>query len=242
MNLRAGGKKFPQCSRLASTRIFCQLPRVDAFLQSFAMTYAALFPIANPLGNAAIFLSITPGEKSTQRQSQALMGSLYMFGILLLFFVAGNFVMRFFGITLDGVRVAGGLVVAHVGFKLMNPKKEDTHGPEEEAEAKAKPDISLSPLAIPLLAGPGSMAVVMSLSTYHPTVLHTGMSGIAAGIAAVCLTCWVMLREAELVLRVLGVNGANALTKIMAFLLLSIGVQLTLNGAQDWLAAIIKAN
>lgn len=210
------------------------------FLQSFAMTYAALFPIANPLGNAAIFLSITDGEKSVLRRSQALKGSLYMLGILLLFFVGGNFIMRFFGITLDGVRIAGGLVVAHVGFKLMTPRKEDTHGPEEEAEAKAKPDISLSPLAIPLLAGPGSMAVVMSLSSYHPTVLHSGMGGIVAGILAVCATCWLTLREAELVLRVLGVNGANALTKIMAFLLLAIGVQLTLNGAQDWLTAILK--
>ncbi len=203
------------------------------------MTYAALFPIANPLGNAAIFLSITDGEKSVLRRSQALKGSLYMLGILLLFFVAGNFLMRFFGITLDGVRIAGGLVVAHVGFKLMTPRKEDTHGPEEEAEAKAKPDISLSPLAIPLLAGPGSMAVVMSLSSYHPTVLHTGMGGIVAGIAAVCATCWITLREAGVVLRVLGVNGANALTKIMAFLLLTIGVQLTLNGAHDWLLAIL---
>lgn len=193
----------------------------------------------NPLGNAAIFLSITEGEKSASRRSQALKGSLYMLGILLLFFLGGNFLMRFFGITLDGIRVAGGLVVAHVGFKLMTPRKEDTHGSEEEAEAKAKPDISLSPLAIPLLAGPGSMAVVMSMSSYHAAPFQAGMAGILAGIAAVCATCWITLREAEVVLRVLGVNGANALTKIMAFLLLAIGVQLTLDGAQGWLSAIL---
>lgn len=205
------------------------------------MTYAALFPIANPLGNAAIFLSITPGEKSGQRHVQALKGCLYMFGILILFFVGGNLLMRFFGITLDGIRVAGGLVVAHVGFQLMQPRKENTHGPEEETEAKAKPDISLSPLAIPLLAGPGSMAVVMSLSSYHATAFQAGMLGIAAGIAAVCVTCWIMLREADLVLGVLGVNGANALTKIMAFLLLAIGVQLTLDGAGDWLGGLLRA-
>lgn len=204
------------------------------------MTYAALFPIANPFGNAAIFLSITPGEKTAQRRSQALKGSLYMLGILVVFFVGGNLLMRFFGITLDGIRVAGGLVVARVGFRLMNPRKEDTHSPDEEAEARAKPDISLSPLGIPLLAGPGSMAVVMGLSANHAGAFEPGMAGILAGITAVCLTCWLMLREAELVLRVLGVNGANALTKIMAFLLLAIGVQLTLDGAGDWLRAILK--
>lgn len=205
------------------------------------MTYAALFPIANPLGNAAIFLSITPGEKSGLRRSQALKGSLYMLGILLMFYVAGTFIMKFFGITLDGIRIAGGIVVARVGIKLMNPRKEDTHQPEEEAEARSKPDISLSPLAIPLLAGPGSMAVVMSMSSYHLDPFGGGMFGIIAGIIAVCATCWIMLREAEWVLRVLGVNGANALTKIMAFLLLAIGVQLTLAGANDWLTAILKA-
>lgn len=211
------------------------------FIQSFVMTYAALFPIANPLGNAAIFLSITDGEKAPERHIQALKGSLYMFGILLLFFIGGNFIMRFFGITLDGIRVAGGLVVAHVGFKLMNPKKTDTHGPEEEAEAKAKPDISLSPLAIPLLAGPGSMAVVMSFSSYHESIYSQGMLGMLAGIFAVCATCWIMLREADSVLAVLGVNGANALTKIMAFLLLAIGVQLAMNGGQHWLQQTFAA-
>jgi multiple antibiotic resistance protein len=209
------------------------------FLSSFTMTYAALFPIANPLGNAAIFLSITGGEKSALRRSQALKGAFYMLGILLLFFLGGNFLMRFFGITLDGIRVAGGLVVAHVGFKLMTPRKEDTHGPEEEAEAMAKPDISLSPLAIPLLAGPGSMAVVMSMSSYQSSPWQSGMLGIVAGIGAVCATCWITLRQAEVLLRVLGVNGANALTKIMAFLLLAIGVQLTLDGAHGWLASIL---
>jgi multiple antibiotic resistance protein len=217
------------------------LRRVGDFIQSFAMTYAALFPIANPLGNAAIFLSITDGEKAAERHSQALKGSLYMFGILLLFFIGGNFIMRFFGITLDGIRVAGGLVVAHVGFKLMNPKKADTHGPEEEAEAKAKPDISLSPLAIPLLAGPGSMAVVMSFSSFHESIYSQGMLGMLAGIFAVCATCWIMLRQADSVLGVLGVNGANALTKIMAFLLLAIGVQLAMNGGQHWLQQTFAA-
>jgi multiple antibiotic resistance protein len=214
---------------------------VGDFIQSFAMTYAALFPIANPLGNAAIFLSITDGEKAAERRTQALKGSLYMFGILLLFFIGGNFIMQFFGITLDGIRVAGGLVVAHVGFKLMNPKKADTHGPEEEAEAKAKPDISLSPLAIPLLAGPGSMAVVMSFSSYHESIYSPGMVGMLVGIFAVCATCWIMLREADSVLAVLGVNGANALTKIMAFLLLAIGVQLAMNGGQHWLQQTFAA-
>lgn len=210
------------------------------FFHAFVLTYAALFPICNPFGNAAIFLSITDGEKAAQRHQQALKGCLYMLGILLVFLVAGNAIMRFFGISLDGVRIAGGLVVAHVGFKLLSPKREDTHSKEENAEAVAKSDISLSPLAIPLLAGPGSMAVVMSLSSLQDSWFSVHMLGLAAGIFAVCLTCWLMLREADSVLGVLGVNGANALTKVMAFLLLAIGVQLAMDGTQGWMDTVFK--
>lgn len=208
------------------------------FINSFLATYAALFPICNPLGNAAIFLSITDGEKIPQRQSQALKGSLYMVGILLLFWLLGNTIMSFFGISLTGIRIAGGLVVAHVGFKLLNPAKEQkSRQPEEDDEAQSKPDISLSPLGTPLLAGPGSIAVVMSMSTLQKGAWDLGMYGIGAGVIAVGLTCWIMLREAPAVLGVLGVNGANAVTKIMAFLLLCIGVQLGLDGGGEWLRA-----
>lgn len=210
------------------------------FFHAFVLTHAALFPICNPFGNAAIFLSITDGEKAALRHQQALKGCLYMLGILLVFLVAGNAIMRFFGISLDGVCIAGGLVVAHVDFKLLSPKREDTHSREENAEAVAKSAISLSPLAIPLLAGPGSLAVVMSLSSPQDSWFSVHMLGLAAGIFAVCLTCWLMLREADSVLGVLGVNGANALTKIMAFLLLAIGVQLAMDGTQGWVDAVFK--
>ena len=213
---------------------------MNEFFQSLITTYAALFPICNPLGNAAIFLSITDGEKIPLRRAQALKGSLYMLAILMLFWLLGNVIMSFFGISLTGIRIAGGIIVAHVGFKLLNPGKEKKERPaEEDAEAQAKPDISLSPLATPLLAGPGSIAVVMTMTTFHQGAWELGMMGVAAGIFAVALTCWIMLREAPSVLGVLGVNGANAITKIMAFLLLCIGVQLAMDGATEWLQAAL---
>ena len=194
------------------------------------VTFATLFPITNPLGNAAIFLSITEGEKRELRRNQAWKGSLYMFLILAGFFLGGSFIMQFFGISLPGIRIAGGLVITKIGFNLLTPSREATHSDEEHAEAKEKKDIAFSPLAMPLLAGPGSIATIMGMASLLKTPTVIGYASILVGIALVCLTCWLILRESELLMKVLGVNGANALTKIMGFLLLSIGVQLVIDG------------
>lgn len=200
------------------------------FIQIVITTYAALFPICNPLGNAPIFLSITDGEKRATRAAQALKGSLYVFLILAGFLIAGTFILSFFGISLPGVRIAGGFVVATVGMNLLRSAHHQTQQPDEKSEAEDKPDISFTPLALPLIAGPGAIAVVMTRSTENPHLLSMATLAALTGILLLSLTCWIVLREADKVLSVLGVNGANALTKIMAFLLLCIGVQLIIDG------------
>lgn len=200
------------------------------FIQIVITTYAALFPICNPLGNAPIFLSITDGEKRATRAAQALKGSLYVFLILAGFLIAGTFILSFFGISLPGVRIAGGFVVATVGMNLLRSAHHQTQQPDEKSEAEDKPDISFTPLALPLIAGPGAIAVVMTRSTENPHILSMATLAALTGILLLSLTCWIVLREADKVLSVLGVNGANALTKIMAFLLLCIGVQLIIDG------------
>ncbi|MFV0336918.1 MAG: MarC family NAAT transporter [Chthoniobacterales bacterium] len=209
-------------------------------LHAFAFAYAALFPICNPLGNAAIFLSITGGEKAALRHLQALKGSVYMLAILVCFYFIGDMILNFFGLSMEAIRIVGGLIVAKIGFQLLTPKKENTHSAAEENEAQEKEDISFSPLAMPLLAGPGSLAVVISLSALRYDFMSPSMIGTIIGIVAVCGTCWIVLRQADFILRFLGVNGANAMTKIMAFLLVAIGVQLTLTGAGDWLEQLHK--
>ncbi len=193
-------------------------------------TFATLFPITNPLGNAAIFLSITEGETTARRHTQALKGSIYMFAILCVFFLAGSFIMDFFDLTLEGIRIAGGMVIVKIGFSLLNPKPENTHTPIENAEAKEKDDIAFSPLAMPLLSGPGAIAAVMGVAANLPDRNVTNYSLALAGIALVAISCWLILRESERLMGFLGVNGANALTKIMGFLLLCMGVQLAING------------
>lgn len=202
----------------------------SSFFTIVVTTFATLFPIIDPLGNAAIFLSITEGSTTAERRSQALRGVVYMGLILCVFFLAGTFIMDFFGITLAGIRIAGGMVIVKIGFDLLSPKVERTHTPEESREAKEKPDIAFFPLAMPLLSGPGAIAAIMGQAADLPAhdAAHCGV--VLAGILLVCISCWLILRESERLMGFLGVNGANALTKVMGFLLLCMGVQLAING------------
>lgn len=189
-----------------------------------------LFPITNPLGNAAIFLSLTTGENREARRQQAFKGCIYMFVILAAFFLGGQFIMKFFGLSLPGIRIAGGLVITRIGFNLLSPKTEHTHTQEEHQEARSKADIAFSPLAMPLLAGPGAIASIMGMTTTLPVPSLVNYLSVLGGILTVSALCWLVLRQAGWLMKLLGVNGANALTKIMGFLLLCIGVQLVING------------
>ena len=204
---------------------------MENLIHIFLITVSTLFPITNPLGNAGIFLSLTAEQDERTKRRQALRGALFMFLILEAFFLGGSYILNFFGLSLDGVRIAGGILIAKYGMDQLQPRRETTHTNEEHLEAKLKKDISFSPLAMPLLAGPGAIASVIGISS----MIHWSLGSFLAvsiGIVASCLVCWIILRESELLMKFLGINGANALTKIMGFLLLCIGVQLAVDGIQ----------
>lgn len=194
------------------------------------VTLSSLLPITNPLGNAAIFLSLTKMNSKRERHFIAMRASLYMLIILSICLFAGNLLLHFFGLSLAGIRIAGGILIMKYGFDQLEPKREKTHSDEEHAEAKNKTDISFSPLAMPLLAGPGAIAAVMSASSLVSTPSLLNYLGICIGIITTCLIAWIVLRGSENLMPFLGINGANALTKVMGFILLCIGVQLTIDG------------
>jgi multiple antibiotic resistance protein len=196
-------------------------------------TVAARFPITNPLGNAAIFQSLTRANTPAERHDFARRGAFYMFLILSVFSIGGTAIVSFFGISFAGIRIAGGLVITRFGFAQLNPKQETTHSAAEHAEATGKADIAFSPLAMPLLSGPGAIAAIMAVSS---TVKGAGIvphAMVLIGIAVTAAICWITLRQSDLLMNRLGVIGANAITKIMGFLLLCIGVQLVIDGMLD---------
>lgn len=189
-------------------------------------TVIALLPVINPAAAAPTFLTITEGDTPERRLRQLWMACVYMVVILVSFLVGGTFIMNFFGISIPGLRIAGGLMVAAIGTRLVRgTSEEDEHA---HAAARAKQDVSFSPLAMPMLSGPGSIAVTIGLTSLAKGWLD--YVAIVLGIVAVSAITFVTLRLSERVVRVIGRNGMDALSKMMGFLLLCIGVQFIVNG------------
>jgi len=192
-------------------------------------TLIGLLPIINPLSAGPTFLAITEGDSEERRREQARKGSIYMVAILVSFLIGGTFIMNFFGISIPGLRIAGGILLVGIGLNMLGTKRADPKQDAEEHEAaRRKEDISFSPLAMPMLSGPGSIAVTLGF-----TSLATGWLdyvAIIAGIVTVALITYAVLRMSGGLVRVIGPVGVNAMTKIMGFLLMSMGVQFVVNG------------
>jgi multiple antibiotic resistance protein len=202
------------------------------FWQLILGTVIALLPIINPLAGAPTFLAITEGDTHARRMQQLRMACIYMVVILLSFLFGGTFIMSFFGISIPGLRIAGGLLVAGIGSGMLvtAPKGSADEDRAREA-ARGKRDISFSPLAMPMLSGPGSIAVTLGFTSLASTWLD--YVAIILGILAVAAITYATLRLSGKIVTVIGVNGMQALTKIMGFLLLCVGIQFVVNGVTD---------
>ncbi len=192
-------------------------------------TLIGLLPIINPLSAGPTFLAITEGDSEERRREQALKGSLYMVAILVSFLIGGTFIMQFFGISIPGLRITGGILLSGIGLDMLRAQRADPKVEDAEREAaRRKIDISFSPLAMPMLSGPGSIAVTLGF-----TSLATGWLdyvGIIAGIVTVAIITYVVLRLSGRLVGFIGPVGVSAMTKIMGFLLMSMGVQFVVNG------------
>jgi multiple antibiotic resistance protein len=192
-------------------------------------TLIGLLPIINPLSAGPTFLAITEGDSEERRRDQARKGSLYMVAILVSFLIGGSFIMQFFGISIPGLRITGGILLAGIGMRMLAAHKIESDDDAETREAaRKKVDISFSPLAMPMLSGPGSIAVTLGF-----TSLATGWLdyvAIIAGIVTVAIITYIVLRLSGRLVTFIGPVGVNAMTKIMGFLLMSMGVQFVVNG------------
>lgn len=193
-------------------------------------TVIALLPLINPLASAPTFLAITEGDSHERRMKQLRLACIYSVGILVSFLVGGTFIMGFFGISIPGLRIAGGLLVAGIGSKmLMTPASADLD-PAQEA-ARAKRNVAFSPLAMPMMSGPGSIAATIGFTSLARGWLD--YVAIILGIVVVAIITYITLRVSERVVRVIGVTSMHALSQVMGFLILCIGVQFVVNGVTD---------
>jgi len=200
-------------------------------MQLAIATVIALLPIINPFSTAPMFLAITEGDTNAERREQARKAVIYMICILVAFLVGGTFIMTFFGLSLPGLRIAGGILVAGVGMRMLYPKDGGVQTRAEHLESKHKRDVSFTPLAMPSLAGPGAISVTIGLTSMARNWVD--FISIIVGILFVAVMVYATLRLSTRLVKVLGVNGLHAMTKIMGFLILCVGVQFIVNGIVD---------
>ncbi len=198
------------------------------FWQLILGTVVALLPVINPVASTPVLLTITEGDTAERRAQQVKMGCVYMVVILVCSLFGGGLIIRFFGISIPGIRIAGGLLVSGLALSMLAAPREDTEEPRRREEARSKRDISLTPLAMPMLSGPGSIALTIGFTSLADR--WTDYAAIIIGIVVVAIISYVTLRLSDRMVRLVGVNGMNALTKFMGFLLLCIGVQFVVNG------------
>ncbi len=214
---------------------------------AFLLAFPALFSIVNPVGASLIFAEVTDGRSRAERRMLARMVALYGFLILLVSLWLGSTLLAFFGITVGALRIAGGLVVAVRAWGLLqapeaNEAKKQSQARQDGRTAAA--DVSSTaffPLTMPFTVGPGSISVAIALGAERPD--RGGLLGrvtftLGACLAAalVCLIVWAAYAGAPRLVSLLGHSGARIVTRLVALILLCIGVQIMASGVEDVLA------
>jgi len=189
-------------------------------------TFLALFPIANPIGAVPIFYSLTTGDTTGNRRRQARQTVINVICVLALFLVAGRLILEFFGISLGVLRIAGGLLVAHTAWEMVTSRQRLNK--KENDEAVDKEDISFTPMAVPLVSGPGAMGVVISLVDKTSQLLD--YLGDLLGIALLGVILYLCLVLGEPLIKALGHNGIGAMNRVLGLFILAIAVQLIAKG------------
>jgi multiple antibiotic resistance protein len=225
------------------------LDNLQLFVHTVLLAIGALLPIVDPLAGAPIFHELTSGADSRQRAATAKAVALDSFLLLLASTFVGAYVLDFFGLSIPAVQIAGGVVVCAMGWSLLNkPEMPDAASRASAAEAAEAADTvprdfrrrAFYPLTMPLTVGPGSISVAITLGA-NPTPdvrsLLITAAGHAVGAFAIAISIYLCYRYADALVTKLGDTGRTVVTRLSAFLLLCIGVQIGWNGVHALLAS-----
>jgi multiple antibiotic resistance protein len=192
-----------------------------------------LMSISNPLSKIPLFVSLTEGLSQRDRAATARKACLYGFALLVFTLFFGVLILEMFGISYGALRIAGGLTVALLGYRMLFG-----FGYVGLTAKGAKGNIAVFPLALPAISGPGAIAVVIGISTEIAELRTTALKAVAYGatVTSMLLTCiaiWLTLRSARFISRVMGADAMEAITRMMGFLLVCIGVQFVASGVRS---------
>lgn len=214
------------------------------FIQAIPFSYAALFPVLNPLGSAVIFLTYTLGLKQQTLNSLALRVAINTFLLLVVILLTGSWILRFFGISIPVVQIGGGLVLAYIGWSLLNQSGSNgsSSGANIRTDTEAH-DMSFYPLTMPITAGPGCIAVTLTIGAHHiqNTMTSTLFSllGAVVGILLASGTVFLCYRYAHRLTHSLGPSGTQVIVRLSAFINLCIGIQILWSGIHSLVDQVV---
>lgn len=194
-----------------------------------ASIFMGFFAMMNPVANVPIFLGLTSGYDDRTRAAVALKSLLLAFLIVAVFSVAGRTIFQLFGLTLAAFRISGGLLVFLIGFHMLQGDLSRVHTPREEVRERSKEaelGIAVTPLAMPILAGPGTIAAAMSFSA-------GGMGDVALTVAmfgVLCVITYVLFLFGEKFVTYIGESALGVITRMMGLIITVIGTQMVIEG------------
>jgi multiple antibiotic resistance protein len=186
--------------------------------------------IVDPLAAVPAFLTMTAGDPESKRRATALKASIVSTGILVLFATAGSLVLRVFGVTMPAFRIAGGVILGLSALEMLRAERPSRETPGEIREGIEKMDISITPLSIPLLAGPGAISTVMVLRPAALTWRAT--TPVYAAILVTGLVTYALLSRSAALQKILGTTGIHVMSRLMGLVLATMAVQFILDGVR----------
>jgi multiple antibiotic resistance protein len=197
--------------------------------------FMGFFAIMNPIANTSIFLGLTQSNSQVEKRAIAFKSLFYAFIIVGVFSLAGHLIFRLFGITLPAFKIAGGILLFLVAYRLLQGKESAIHHPDDQKKREIKSDhennktdIAISPLAIPILAGPGTISTAMNFVGDASTPAHLAI--IIFSFALLCLITFLMFISGQKLLKILGDGVVNVITRIMGLILAVIATQMIIGG------------
>jgi multiple antibiotic resistance protein len=212
-------------------------------LATFLLAFSALFSIVNPLGGALIYSQVTAHRPRSERIQLAWRVAFYSAVVMVMALMAGAPLLGFFGISLSALRIAGGLVVAAHAWELLSvPEHQEDRKQQQATSAEPAADVAFFPLTMPFTTGPGTISVAIALSANGPANnndLFAFYIGSTLAALAIALIVGVSYASADRVVSLLGQARSRVVTRLAAFILLCVGVQILLTGVNESLVALI---
>ena len=203
------------------------------------LCFTSLFTITSPLSTMPVFLTMTQSMDEKERRAVAIRATVVACCALLLFVLAGQFLFKFFGISTNGFRIVGGIIIFRIGFDMLQAKYTPMNLRKEEIKEYAN-DVSVAPLGIPLLCGPGAIAnAIVLMQEAHSFEMKTAL---IVAIVLVYVVTFCLLRWAGQLVKFIGETGNNVMMRLMGLILMVIAVECFVSGARPILTEILHGS